>query len=90
VVTRARKGWASPHQADFASGKFPEVPTDFCKGKKNGLPVGVPKDAKPAIECPAYNAQMDCLNQAPGALMDREKNDLKNGKMKEYHCCVSK
>jgi hypothetical protein len=85
---KCRKVHEQQHQADFESGKFPEVPSDFCKGKKNGLPVGVPKDAKPKIECSGYTAQMECLNQAPGALMDREKNDVKD-KIKQY-CCGSK
>jgi hypothetical protein len=54
------------HINDFISGKVPEVPPDYRKGKKNSTAVGIPKGppAK-AGERRAYRKQLECLQNSP-------------------------
>jgi RHS repeat-associated protein len=88
---KCQKEHEQQHVDDFNAGLGdPDIPSDFCKGKKNGfrptLPAGDPLNKE---ECRTYEKQLKCLQDSPilksGAL-DGDINFIKRDQFKKFHC----
>lgn len=88
---RCQKEHEQQHVDDFNAGlSSPWIPTDFCKGKKNGFKPGLPPgDPQNQEECRGYQKQLECLQNSPivksGAL-DSDINYIKNDQFKKFKC----
>jgi RHS repeat-associated protein len=64
---RCQKEHEQQHIDDSNAGLGnPWIPSDFCKGKKNGFRPGLPKgDPQDQEECRGYQKQLECLQNSP-------------------------
>jgi RHS repeat-associated protein len=62
---KCEKEHEQQHLNDLNAGNFPQSNPSSCSGQRNGRRVGIPGNDSASIECPAYQKQLDCLNQQP-------------------------
>jgi hypothetical protein len=88
---KCQKEHEQQHIDDFNAGLGDSwIPSDFCKGKKNGnKPVLPSGDLQNQEECRGYQKQLECLQSSPivksGAL-DSDINFIKNDRFKKFKC----
>ncbi len=89
---KCQKEHEQQHVDDFNAGLGnPFIPSDFCKGKKNGFKPGWPSntDAQNQEECRGYQKQLECLQSSPVAktgALDSDINSIKNDQFKKFKC----
>jgi hypothetical protein len=88
---RCQKEHEQQHIDDFNAGLVPSVPSDFCKGKKNGFRPGIPKGPEDdQEECRGYQKQLECLQNSPIVKSGGLDNDINFVKDKCKNKCKQK
>jgi RHS repeat-associated protein len=88
---KCQKEHEQQHVDDFNAGLgSPWIPSDFCKGKKNGFKPGLPPgDPQNQEECRGYQKQLECLQSSPVAktgALESDINFIKNDQFKKFKC----